>query len=327
MRRSLTALCVGVAVGIAVYTPATRLSLLDIPPAPERPACPVATAEQCGTGVRVLFVGDLMLDRNVGKSAEAEGVEALFSTSTRELFADADVRVANLEGTITTNPSIARVNNKILHFTFNPTTAEQVLGLLQLTAVSLANNHSLDFGTDGYNETQNSLDSTEVAFFGHPYNLPGKVSTVVESNGKLFCFVGYHALFVSTTTPIVDEVKTLRPDCWRVIVFALWGEEYETDSNAAQHAAAHAFIDAGADLVVGAHPHVVQDYEVYKGKAVFYSLGNFMFDQNFSWNTMHGLAVRADFYEDKTDFTLTPMDIIEQHSSVATSTVAEFSLP
>ena len=63
--------------------------------------------------VRVLFVGDIMLDRNVGKSADADGVASLFSTSTRGLFADADARVANLEGAVTTNPSIARVNHNI----------------------------------------------------------------------------------------------------------------------------------------------------------------------------------------------------------------------
>ena len=277
--------------------------------------------------VRVLFVGDIMLDRNVGKSADADGVASLFSTSTRELFADADARVANLEGAVTTNPSIARVNHNILHFTFKPDVVRQALDLLRISAVSLANNHTFDFGSRGYTETRGRVEASGVAVFGHPYNATSSISTVLTVNDKTLCLVGFHSLYDADTAPVTGEITALRPYCWRVIVFAHWGDEYQVRSNAAQQEAGHEFIDAGADLVVGAHPHVVQEYEVYKNRAIFYSLGNFMFDQNFSWATMHGLALRADFYEDKTGFILTPMTIEQQHSSVATSTVAEFTLP
>jgi poly-gamma-glutamate synthesis protein (capsule biosynthesis protein) len=94
---------------------------------------------------------------------------------------------------------------------------------------------------------------------------------------------------------------------------AHWGVEYEHTPTTQQQREAHAFIDAGADLVVGAHPHVVQSTEVYKDKAIFYSLGNFMFDQNFSWAVQHGLAIAVDFYKAKTEVTLTPVSIVEQH--------------
>ena len=305
MTRYLLVLGIGVLAGILIFIP-------DAPP--EGP-------------VRVLFVGDIMLDRNVARTAESEGAQALFATSTRALFADADLRVANLEGTITTSSSIARRNHLLLRFTFNPTIAREALGFLHLDAVSLANNHALDFGEFGYDETRKNLDTIGVQPFGQPFNDKGRLSTRLEVRGKTVCLVGYHALFAATTTPVVDEIERLRPGCWRVIVLAHWGEEYKTHSNAAQEAAAHAFIDVGADLVVGAHPHVVQNVEVYKDKAIFYSLGNFMFDQNFSWGTTHGLALRADFYEDKTSFILTPITIAEQHASVGTSTLAGFILP
>ncbi len=277
--------------------------------------------------VRVLFVGDIMLDRNVGTTADTDGVASLFSTSTRGLFADADARVANLEGAVTTNPSIARVNNNILHFTFDPGVTKQTLDLLHISAVSLANNHTFDFGSRGYTETQGRVEASGVAVFGHPYNATGSISTVLTVNNKTLCLVGFHSLYDADTAPVVGEITTLRPYCWRIVVFAHWGDEYQEHSNAAQQSAAHECIDAGADLVVGAHPHVVQEYEVYKHKAIFYSLGNFMFDQNFSWGTTHGLAVRADFYEDKTGFILTPVTIEQQHSSVDASEVAEFTLP
>lgn len=277
--------------------------------------------------VRVLFVGDLMLDRNVAGSAEEEGVASLFSTSTRNLFADADARVANLEGAVTSHPSIARVNHNILHFTFEPALAGQALELLHISAVSLANNHTFDFGARGYQETRDRVEASGVAVFGHPYNATGSMSTVFTVNNKTLCLVGFHSLYDAGTAPVTGEITALRPFCWRVIVFAHWGDEYKERSNSAQQEAGHAFIDAGADLVVGAHPHVVQEYEVYKHKAIFYSLGNFMFDQNFSLETTRGLAVRADFYEDKTDFILTPTVIADQHASVGASGVAQFSLP
>ena len=277
--------------------------------------------------VRVLFVGDIMLDRNVALTILSDGPEALFA-GTGALLADADLRVGNLEGTITGSSSLAQKDTRILRFTFDPTQAKAVLKPLRFDAFSLANNHSLDFGEFGYDETYNQvINSIGAQPFGQPFNDSGKLSAKLQARGKTVCLVGYHALFDPATTTVTDEITKLRPDCWRVVVFAHWGEEYQEHSAIAQQAAARAFIEAGADLIVGAHPHVVQEYEVYKGRAIFYSLGNFMFDQNFSWGTTHGLAVRADFYEDKTGFTLTPTVVIQQHSSVGTSTVAQFNLP
>jgi len=276
--------------------------------------------------VRVLFVGDIMLDRNVARTILADGPDAIFA-GIGALLSDSDLRVGNLEGTITSSSSVAQKDNSILRFTFDPAQTAAVLNPMNFDALSLANNHSLDFGQIGYTETRRRLKESGIAAFGHPYNAPGKISTTLLVKDKTICLVGFHSLYSATTTVVVEEIKTLRPNCWRVVAFAHWGEEYQERSNAAQQAAAHEFIDAGADLVVGAHPHVVQEHEVYKGKAIFYSLGNFMFDQNFFWGTTHGLAVRADFYEAQTRFTLTPIDIIGQHASIGTSTVAQFNLP
>lgn len=304
MMRLLAALGAGIIGGVAIFLPVSHETSLPFVEPPRGP-------------VRVLFVGDLMLDRNVARSAEAEGVAALFSTSTRALFADADLHIVNLEGTITTEPSLARQNNKILRFTFVPATAAAVLRDLGVDAVSLANNHAFDFGPEGYASTRNYLSSFGVAAFGHPYNNSAYRSTALELAGKRLCFVGYHALFEPDTAPVEEEIAAIRPDCWRLIVLAHWGEEYKPKANAAQKGQGRAFIDAGADLVVGAHPHVVEEVELYKGKAIFYSLGNFMFDQNFSWETTHGLAIRVDFEEEETHFSLIPMVIKNQTSSVA----------
>ena len=78
-----------------------------------------------------------------------------------------------------------------------------------------------------------------------------------------------------------------------------WGEEYKKIHNAYQEKLAHAVIDAGADLIIGHHPHVSEDVEQYKGKYIVYSLGNFVFDQNFSEDTRNGLVVKVTLEDDK----------------------------
>jgi len=285
----------------------------------------------------ILFVGDIMLDRGVARHAAASSTSSLFAQVV-DLMKTADARVANLEGSITTNPSIAQVDNSILRFTFNPDKSKRALQIvLNLSAVSLANNHTYDFGRAGFDSTQAYLREWGIKPFGQPVNA-FDISTTLEVRGKQFCLVGYHSLYDPDTSEVVQEVIRLRPVCYKVIVFPHWGDEYEHMANGQQVSAAHAFVDAGADLVVGAHPHVVQNVEVYQGKAIFYSLGNFMFDQNFSWATTHGLAVKVAFGETSTAFSLTPITIKNQEASKAiepdaarvlglTGRLAEFTLP
>jgi poly-gamma-glutamate synthesis protein (capsule biosynthesis protein) len=285
------------------YIPAAKVSSpFWGPPAPE--------------SIRVMFGGDIMLDRNVARTARAEGASTLFA-GIAERFNDSDIRIANLEGTITTNPSIAQRDNTILRFTFDPEMAKEALAPLNLSAASLANNHALDFYEKGYLRTQVYTEEFGIKPFGHPLNKEGSLSTSVQYNDKNFCFVGYHSLFDADTAAVVAEIAKLRPECWKIVVMPHWGEEYVHTARAGQREAAREFIDAGADLVVGAHPHVVQDHEVYKGKAIFYSLGNFMFDQNFSWGTTHGMLLQADFSDTKTVFTVIPTTILDQKAGLA----------
>jgi len=284
----------------------------------------------------ILFVGDIMLDRNVAKHAQASSTGVLF-TNVVDLFQTADANVANLEGSITTNPSIAQRDSSILRFTFNPDVTKRALGALNLTAVSLANNHTYDFYAEGYDATRGYLLDWAILPFGHPYNAR-HLSTTIKVHSKAFCLVGYHSLYDAGTAEVVQEIQKLRPSCYRVIIMPHWGDEYESVANEEQVALAHEFIDAGADLIIGAHPHVVQNVGEYKGKAIFYSLGNFMFDQNFSWATQHGLAVKVTFGEAQTRFELTPISVIEEEAKVAngpsaarvleaTGRLAEFILP
>ena len=287
--------------------------------------------------IRVLFAGDLMLDRNVARHATASSSAILFA-GVAQLFNTADISVANFEGTITNNPSLAQADHTILRFTSKPPLAREALAPLRLSAAGLANNHALDFGASGYNLTREYLQSWGIAPFGHPYDTPSLLSTMLLVRGKKICLVGYHELYDADTSSVVSEIRRLNPGCYRIAVVAHWGEEYRATATPQQRSEAYEFIDAGADLVIGAHPHVVEPVEVYKGKAIFYSLGNFMFDQDFSWATTHGLAVQVEWGETTTSFTLVPLTIEGEEVGVAQGadqqrvlevahSLAEFSLP
>jgi poly-gamma-glutamate capsule biosynthesis protein CapA/YwtB (metallophosphatase superfamily) len=260
--------------------------------------------------VTVLFVGDLMLDRGVARRARDLVQPTDIVADMRPLVAQADLMVLNLEGTITFNESIAARDNTILRFTFAPALAQAVLGALGADAVSLANNHALDFYASGYDETLSYLERWGVAHFGHPLNARD-LSTALTARGARVCLVGYHELYDPSTAAVLEEIVRVRPACDYLVVMAHWGIEYEHEPTEAQVVEAHAFVDAGADLVVGAHPHVVQSHEVYRGKAIFYSLGNFVFDQDFSIDTTRGLALIVEFRGTRTTITPVPLSIVE----------------
>ena len=265
----------------------------------------------------ILFLGDVMLDRGVAQHAERYGADKLFA-GVKELLTSQDAVIANLEGTITDNQSVSAKNNSILRFTFKPTLAVDILKDIKVSAVSQANNHSSDFGKDGYLQTKKYLDQAGITSFGSARNDMHISDSILVSGRNVegksvteplkICLVGYHDLYTYDATPALLEVDRLKKEtlannenCNLIILFAHWGDEYVQEPSSRQKELAHGFIDAGADLVIGAHPHVVQPYEIYKNKAIFYSLGNFMFDQDFSYNTTHGLAVLMEVSNSKKD--------------------------
>lgn len=306
MRKDAAAL--GVSLGALVAAVALG-GLASVVQAPT--ASPVRTVAP----VRVVFAGDIMLDRNVAKWG-AGRPETLFA-DVAHLFEDADLSVATLEGTITANASIAQRDHTILRFTFDEEFTKAALAPLRLSFATLANNHSLDFYRAGYDTTRAHLVAWGIEPFGHPNNAPELLSAKHQVQGKEVCMVGYHQLYDPDTTSVHAEIVRLRPVCDYLIVMPHWGPEYEPLPSDAQVAIGHGFIDAGADVVMGSHPHVVQTLEVYRGRPIFYSLGNFMFDQEFSWETMHGLVVAAEFGEEEWRFVLYPTEVVQARVSVA----------
>ena len=104
----------------------------------------------------------------------------------------------------------------------------------------------------------------------------------------------------------IEQVKSSNPQAF-LIVSIHWGEEYQLKNSISQQRLAHKMIDAGADLIIGHHPHVVQNIEIYKERLIFYSLGNFIFDQYFSKQTQQGLAVGVEVHPKEFVFRLFPI--------------------
>jgi poly-gamma-glutamate synthesis protein (capsule biosynthesis protein) len=244
----------------------------------------------------ILFGGDMMFDRTIRTTAQEKGGDYLFKCLD-PLFKTEDLVVANLEGPITGSTSIAQFSQpgdgNNFTFTF-PTSTAELLYAHNVHMVNLGNNHIFNFHLAGVHETENYLDKANVGHFGDPDKTePDKVARI-EIHGLQFSFVNWSD-WTSDNTDITAEQVKKEHDAGRiVIVFTHWGEEY-LPATSREKRLAHDFVDQGADLVIGTHPHVVQEHEVYKGKNIYYSLGNLIFDQYFSDAVDHGLTVEVHF--------------------------------
>lgn len=248
---------------------------------------------------KIIIAGDVMLDRYVRKLGEQNGYNSLF-TDIAPLLQSADLAVVNLEGPITASQSKTLLPDGALSqeliFTFDPTAAS-ALAEAGIDLVSLANNHTDNFGPAGLAETKKHLKQNGLAWFANSWNTPGDSQTICE---KEICvaLVGYHE-FSQGFDNVLAEVRELDSQVDLVIVMPHWGEEYVTEPSERLKTKARQLVTAGADLIVGAHPHVVMSKEEVNGVPIFYSLGNFLFDQYFSFETMNGELLEIDLVRDK----------------------------
>ncbi len=188
---------------------------------------------------------------------------------TADMFADDDMTFANLECSLTDSNNRT---DKTFTFKCDPEYANiMVEGNVEF--VTLANNHVLDYGQQGYDDTKAALDAVGIAYAGRDEY------AVYETESGLR--VGVYALSFGTTAQVkagMSALKELEPDF--IIAAMHWGDEGSYTVNADQITLAHACIDEGADFVYGSHPHTLQPYEVYKDKYIYYSMGNWTFGGN-----------------------------------------------
>lgn len=248
--------------------------------------------------VRVSLVGDVLLARAV-PAALAHDSAALRRT-TRPLWAGSRYVLGNLECPLT---DTARPVRKAFIFLGNPRWAAW-LRRLGFTHFSLANNHTLDQHLPGLRATSRALRQAQLGQVGYqPDSLAGCLPTVLGADSSVAVFA-YSALpqriagegcvcgrGFAALCERVATYKTLFPER-AVLVYLHWGTEYAAQPSAGQRQQAHDLVDAGAAAVVGAHPHVVQPVEFYRGRPIVYSLGNFLFDQR---GGATALAAQIDF--------------------------------
>jgi poly-gamma-glutamate synthesis protein (capsule biosynthesis protein) len=239
------------------------------------------------TDITMLFVGDIMLAERPGQLI-AQGRDPFFYV--RSIFRAADIRIGNLECAVSQK---GKAEDKTYTFRAHP----RVITTLKkyFDAVSVANNHAGDFGPVAFEDMLYQLEKKQLAYFGGGRTLRAAHEPYLTTvKGKKIAVLGYDGFFPRSfealedragvawldTDFIVADIKRAREvhrADW-VIVVPHWGWEYEKIASSQQQTLAHLMIDSGADAVVGGHPHVTQNIEIYKNKPIIYSLGNFVFN-------------------------------------------------
>jgi poly-gamma-glutamate synthesis protein (capsule biosynthesis protein) len=267
---------------------ATGIGVAEQPRQPDlgKPAVSSAASTAASTvAVRLAWMGDVMLADGPGRVI-ARGKDPFGAVAAA--MQGADLRIANLECVIATGGT--RV---VKPWTFRA--RPQALDVLRrhVDAVSVANNHSGDFGPEAFAQMLGRLQAAGLPHFGGGNDLrAAHQPAIFERQGLRIALLGYNEMFprrfeAGPASPgiawadeeqIVADIRAARAQADIVIPYMHWGQEHSETSHARQHALARLMIRAGADAVVGTHPHIRQDTELIDGKPVIYSLGNFVFD-------------------------------------------------
>jgi len=261
----------------------------------------------------LLFVGDIMLDRGVEYYIEKNGGDWRFPfLNIADFLQKADLVFGNLESVISDK---GEKQGSIYSFRADPRSLE---GLVHagFDALSVTNNHSLDYGMEALLDSISRIESQGIATLGAGINKEAAQKLFIrETQGTKIGMLAY----TNTGSPLwevgdttfgvswVDEhnlaefsqrIKDAKKEVDILVVSIHFGEEYQKEPSSIQELIAKTTVGAGADLVIGHHPHVVQPVEQYQQGWIAYSLGNFIFDQGFSKETMEGLLFEV-IIEDK----------------------------
>ena len=249
--------------------------------------------------VTVSAVGDCTLgtDESFNTSTSFNAYEAMNGTSyffqnVRSILEADDATFANFEGTLTTETAREA---KEYAFKGDPSYT-QILTDGSIDVVTLANNHSSDYGAKSLTDTEEALDAA-----GIDYCIGDKIA-IKEVNGIPTAFIGIYVLNdgMAREEQVKQTIAVAKQQGAKLVIVAFhWGTEKATEPDETQKSLAHTAIDCGADLVVGHHPHVLQAIEYYKGKYIAYSLGNFCFGGNSAPSDMDTMIFQQTFTIEK----------------------------
>lgn len=280
----------------ASSTPSASVSPTAAPAASAAPSQPViapsVSPELPGNGLKLAFVGDVIFASTVETVLKKNGYDYPYRDLLSELQKP-DITAANLE-----TPVTQRGDEQKKEYTYRSRPeALKPFKEAGFDVVTLANNHIMDYGAEGMLDTFKYLDQEGILRTGAGKDLKEAYKPVImEKNGIKIAYLGFSHKIPNEswkaginkpgTTQLYDirqaleAIANAKKEADLVVVMPHWGEERQDKPLEAHRAMAKKFIDAGADLIVGSHPHVLQGFETYKGKWIVYSLGNFLFTTN-----------------------------------------------
>ncbi len=259
----------------------------------------------------LVFGGDIMLDRGVKNSVIKNfNNDYSYLFDKLNIIRESDIAFANLEGPASDKGSDS---GNLYSFRMAPETIPAIKSA-GFSILSVANNHVGDFGRIAYADTLTRLAENEIAYTGGGILDTAKNPTIIEKYGFKIGFLGFtdvgpedmkaeeqnEGVLLASDPDYEKIIANAGRQVDYLIVSIHFGTEYTKVHNKRQENLAHTAIDNGAKFVIGHHPHVVQDTEVYKNGFIAYSLGNLIFDQNFSADTMAGMLLKIKLARDGT---------------------------
>lgn len=256
----------------------------------------------------ILVGGDIMMDRGVEAKIKKLGKDYNFSFDLiRDDLKNADYVFANLEGSIS---DVGADTGKAYSFRFEPKVAKALVDG-NIGGVSIANNHMLDWGRESLCETTKHLDAVGIDYVGGGCNSEIAERPLIKEFGMTSVallaytefYIGAHAvgdrpgMSEYDLSKIEERIEELKKEVDLIMVSMHWGAEYEDRATDAQVQLAKVIIDMGVDVIIGHHPHVDQEIEKYNNGWIIYSLGNFIFDQSWSKETMQGLLAEIQIQD------------------------------
>ena len=265
----------------------------------------------------LLFGGDVLIKASTESIYKNNGVTGLVSEEILAEMQNADIMMVNHEFQFSTRGE--PMEDKQFTFQTDPKNV-QILLDLGIDIVSLANNHSLDFGQDALQDTFVTLDEAGILYAGAGDSKErAEELQVIEVNGKKFGFLAatrvipvagwdvrnkQPGLFTTyDDTRLVERIRESKEECDFLAVYVHWGIEREEYPEEYQNVIAKHCVEAGADVIIGAHPHVLQGIEFIEGKPIFYSLGNYIFNNSTPKTMLVKVLIKSD---DTVEYSLIP---------------------